>query len=191
MLLSAAILGLTLSWPVHLDWLKPHKAPPSQASVQRQSRRVRTDDYNHQGWQISIRRDGFTGQTHCRLYRLKTLRQGRVTYAQHTLGFELGAKIDASRAWYILDNGPAKRWQDLYPGLAAARVPLEGPGLLNPTGGVVLIPLDQLADARVVTIRADEKTSPQRFELKGLAEALAAARLKGCSDDESFEREAW
>lgn len=67
---------------------------------------------------------------------------------------------------------------------------LEGGSLANPTGGVVLIPQEILTGARTVTIRADRGHTPKRFHLKGFEQALAAARVNGCSDAASFVR-AW
>ena len=54
---------------------------------------------------MTIRRDGFTGAVRCRLVSLKTLFQGRITYADETLGFQLGDADSALDAcWTALHD---------------------------------------------------------------------------------------
>lgn len=197
MVLSVMAIGLwALTWPKQLEgnplrWLRPHKAEPSERDLRHKTQKVRARIYDNKLWRMTIQTDGFTGEVRCRLIKMKTLTEGRITYAQKTFGFELGEDVNTLNAWYSIDNRPAKRWQSLYPALTANRVPLEGAGLENPTGGVVLLPEAEIGDGHVVTIRADEKSQPREFKLKGFESALAAARYNGCAADDNFERGKW
>lgn len=197
MLLSVMAIGLwTLAWPKQLEgnplrWLRPHRAEPSERELRHKAQKVKARTYDDKLWRMTIQTDGFTGQVRCRLIKMKTLTEGRITYAQKTFGFEMGEDVNTLNAWYSIDNRPAKRWQSLYPALTANRVPLEGASLENPTGGVVLLPETEIGDAHVVTIRADERSQPREFKLKGFESALAAARYNGCAADDSFERGKW
>jgi hypothetical protein len=187
-----ASLGLmAFDWPSQLSWFKPRQAEPTAASVQRSSDKVRNKTYQLKGWMMDIQKDGFTGQVRCHLFSMRTLSQGRITYAQNTLGFELDPGQSTLNAWYRIDNRPAQRANDLYPRLVAERVAGSEGSLENPTGGVVLIPAADLANARTVTIRVNEQAAPKRFNLKGFDGALKAARYNGCMSDDSFERYKW
>ncbi|ESQ87825.1 hypothetical protein ABENE_16870 [Asticcacaulis benevestitus DSM 16100 = ATCC BAA-896] len=190
-------IGLwTLAWPKQLEgslprWLHPHKGEPSERELRHKAQKVKERTYDAKLWRMTIQTDGFTGQVRCRLMKMKTLTEGRITYAQKTFGFEMGENVNTLNAWYSIDNRPAKRWQTLSPVLAANRVSLEGASLENPTGGVVLLPEAEIGNARVVTIRANEKSQPREFKLKGFESAVAAARYNGCAADTSFERGKW
>jgi hypothetical protein len=144
--------------------------------------------YNIDNWQLIIQKDGFTGRVSCQLYRLKTLSQGRITYAQETFGFEMGTDDNSLNAWYRIDKSPAKAWQDIYPTLAENRVKLLGGTFENPTGGVVLIPATEVKNAKAVTIRIDQKKAPKRFLLGRFEKAKSAADRLGCNQEQQFER---
>lgn len=193
-ILATVTMGLGLmafDWPTQLSWLKPRLAEPSPASLQTAYDKVRQKTYQLKGWMMTIQKDGFTGQVRCHLFSMRTLTQGRITYSQNTLGFELDPNETTLNAWYRVDGQPARRANDLYPRLVAAQVGGADGSLENPTGGIVLIPVADLVGASVVTIRTSERSAPKRFNLKGFDEALAAARYNGCSSDEAFERYAW
>jgi len=189
---AVAFAGLmAVSWPKPFAWLKPRTVPPSAQDVMRAHDRVSEKTYQLHGWYITIRRDGFTGQTRCRLYFPKTLFQGRITYARDTLGFQLDENRSTLRAWYRIDRGETRRWQDIYPRLAASGVPLDGEDFDNPTGGLVLIPAVDLAAAKTVDIRANDTAPVKTFRVTGFAAALAAAKDNGCTAQDSFERNGW
>ncbi|MDR7115490.1 hypothetical protein [Caulobacter sp. BE254] len=164
---------------------------PTEGMRRRAGYKIRTKAYHLAGWDMRIQRDGFTGQTRCRLFAPAGLGQGRISYAAGVLGFHLDRDRDVAQAWYSVDDKPPRPWRDDYPALVARRVSLEGGGLANPTGGVVLIPTENLAGARTVTIRADHDATPKRFGLKGFEQALAAARANGCADPAAFVRDPW
>jgi len=181
--------ALHLAWP-HVASPLPHTLP-TEGMRRRAGYKVRTKAYHLAGWDMRIERDGFTNQVRCRLFSPGGLRQGRISYASGVLGFHLGADRDVAQAWYSIDDAAPRPWRDDYPVLVARRVSLEGGGLANPTGGVVLIPAESLAGARTVTIRADRDLAPKRFGLKGFEQALAAARANGCADAAAFTRGSW
>jgi hypothetical protein len=181
--------ALHLAWP-HLSSPLPHTIP-TEGMRRRAGYKIRTESYHLDGWEMRITRDGFTGQTQCRLFAPKDLRQGRISYASGVMGFHLDPDHDVVQAWYSIDDKPPRPWRDDYPVLTARRVSLERGSLANPTGGVVLIPTETLAGARTVTIRADREASPRRFRLRGFERALTAARANGCTDPTSFARDPW
>lgn len=153
--------------------------------------RAKTKVYRLAGWDMRIERDGFTGQVRCRLFAAAGWGRGRMAYAHGVVGFHLGADQDVAGAWYGVDDKAVRPWRNDYPDLIAHRVPLDGGSLANPTGGVVLIPIERLAGASTVTIRADRQSKPKRFRLEGFEQALAAARANGCSDGAAFAQERW
>jgi hypothetical protein len=153
--------------------------------------KIRTKAYHLAGWDMHIQRDGFTGQVRCRLFSPAGLGQARISYASGVLGFHLDRDRDVAQAWYSVDDRSPRPWRDDYPELVARRVSLEGGSLANPTGGVVLIPQEHLAQARTVTIRPDRDVAPRRFRLKGFEQALAAAKTNGCADPAAFVRDPW
>jgi len=190
-LASVVLLGtLHIGWPSPPHVSLPH-AIPTEGMRRRAGYKVRTKAYHLAGWDMRIEHDGFTGQTRCRLFSPPGLGQGRISYASGVLGFHLDADQDVSQAWYGIDDAAPRPWRDDFPILVARRVSLEGGSLANPTGGVLLIPQEKLAGARVVTIRAARGVSPKRFHLKGFEEALAAARANGCADLAAFSQTSW
>jgi hypothetical protein len=188
-LIVAGSLGL--SWPTLPEWLKPRKIEPSETKTRLSPNKVYRKIYEQKGWIMMIQNDGFSGEVRCHLYSPSTLFQGRITYAQKTLGFEFDEDIDTLRSWYRIDSQGPRRWQDSFPDLASRRVPLEGKSLENPTGGVVLIPEEDVLEARQIWIRTHKNKSPKRFKLKGFKTALAAAQRNGCTSEDSFERTLW
>ncbi len=105
---------------------------------------------------------------------------GRMTYQPGAIGFRFGHRRDTLDAWYRLDTGPALRWRDSYPALIATGVAIDGPGLDNPTGGIVWLPEADAIHASEVTVRPTRKARAQTFRLGGFASLVDAARRLGC-----------
>jgi hypothetical protein len=192
------LVSVVMAGALHLGWPSaPHISLPGGVDIptegmrRRAGYKIRTKAYRLDGWDMRIQRDGFTGQTRCRLFSPSGLGQGRISYADGALGFHLDADRDVMQAWYSIDDAPPRPWREDYPTLVARRVSLEGGSLANPTGGVVLILREKLAGARTVTIRADTGAAPKRFRLKGFEQALAAARANGCDGPAAFSRASW
>lgn len=173
------------------DWFRRHHQPVSGKVHKEHPYAVKRHLYGQDGWQMTIQKDGFTGQVTCQLFKLRTLSQGRITYAQQTLGFEMGKGVDVLKAWYKIDDQPTRPWQSLFHRLAANHIEIDAGPLENPTAGVVYIPVDDLAGARTVTIRARQSSRARAFKLSGFERALATARANGCDPDQSFERYPW
>lgn len=138
-------------------------------------------------WRFTTVKDKFTGQIHCRVYQGPKSRPA-VSYASRTVAFHFARKLDVSHAWYKLDGGAAKPWSADYPALTALNVSLDGDSLENPTGGLVLIPADEVRGVHTVTIRPTDKSRPVDFGLDGLQDAIANARSQGCDPDGVFIR---
>lgn len=179
------------AWLKGLNFGHAHGAREKPARIKVHSDKIKQKVYGQNGWVMTIQTDGFTGKVRCRLVFPKTLFQGRITYAQKTLGFELGESENTLKAWYRIGNQPAKPWQDLYPALVGEKVPLGRGSLENPTNGVVLIPIEEIGNAQLVSIRVDENSPVKRFKLSGFTKSLAVAKVNGCAVDENFERDKW
>ena len=67
-----------------------------------------------------------------------------------------------------------------------AGIAVDGPGLDNPTDGVVWIPIAELANVRHVWIRPNTRHPPTKFIMEGLAAVLLRARTRGCEPDATF-----
>lgn len=152
-------------------------------SVQTDASTVASKRYKADGWSLAVRHDGLTRQTRCRLHA----NNRRILYQPQALGFAFRKSRDTLGAWYIIDNDAPVRWQDRYPQLIASGAAIDGPGLDNPTGGVVWIPIDEVAHAHNVRIRAGTRGQGRLFRLVGFASMLDAAHRLGCSSDASFE----
>lgn len=131
--------------------------------------------YEADGWRLTVRHDGFTGQVACQLQSADR----RMRYQPGAIGFVSGQR-DTIHAWYRLDGGAAYRWQDRYPALVAAGVMTDGPGLDDPTGGIVWLPEEDLRRVASVAIRTNPKRRVRTFALRGAATMIAAARRLGC-----------
>ena len=138
--------------------------------------RDRVDRYGIDGWIVTVRQDAFTGSIACYMHSADR----RMTYLPGAVGFAFGRRRDTLRAWYRLDGGPALRWQDRYPALSASGAAIDGPGLDDPTGGIVWLPEGDLAGVREVAIRPTVQSRVRVFRLRGFAELAGAARRLGC-----------
>lgn len=143
---------------------------------------AKIEHYRDGGWDLHIRHDGFTGQTRCLL--ASTNRHLR--YQPGAIGIRMGKHRNTLTAWYRVDNGAPVRWQDRTAALIGAGVAIDGPGLDNPTGGWIWIPLAEVEQAQSIAVRPDEHRRVRRFVLGGFAPMLEAARRLGCASDNAF-----
>lgn len=169
--MSLVLLGLAAaSSPYHLPHglpalRLPKISPPSLSRSDTHAKKKRIA-----GWTLYLYKDSFTGITSCRLYRRK------IAYEYGKVSFQFSASTDTSRATYRIDGGP----------VLTSVAPLETfitadlTHLGNPSRGRVLLPAADLAGASQVAIRPRYVQKARTFHLKGLNEALAAARERGC-----------
>jgi len=125
-------------------------------------------------WTVVVSRDHFTGAVKC-------LVKGRHLTIQDAVAvFDLGPHADTSSAAYRLDRGPARSDRDSLPasldGALVDRTPLD-----NPSDGLVAVSLTSLAGVSHVDIRANAKTAPVGFDMKGLEAALKVEAAQGCA----------
>jgi hypothetical protein len=139
----------------------------------------RVEQYKNDGWHVSARHDAFAGTTRCAIRSINH----HIIYQPGALGFRFRRHRDTLGAWYHIDGGAPLRWEDRYPALIASGVQIDGPGLDNPTGGIVWLPFADLKDAAIVTIRAGGYGKGRDFMLRGFPQALDAARRLGCATD--------
>jgi len=135
-------------------------------------------------WQLRIERNRFSGNIACRLRS----RDHHGVYAGRAIGFRLGKHMDTTLATYRLDGGPAHEWRDQLPELIRLGTPIDGPGLDDPTGGFVWLPLSILRDVSRIAIQGRPDRRPEAFHLRGFAGLHDTARTRGCSTDQQFVR---
>jgi hypothetical protein len=133
-------------------------------------------------WVLKTHRDRFTGMTRCGVRSINH----RVVYQPAAVGFFIGRRQNTLNAWYKVDGNAAVRWQDRIATLIALDVSIDGPGLDNPTGGWVWIPLGEVLAATTVAIRADDRGHIFQFSLAPLGPVLASAQRAGCASDAAF-----
>lgn len=127
-------------------------------------------------WQLKVVRDTFTDKTDCQL----RTRDGLIRFQPGAIGFLFPHRRDTLAAWYRIGDGAPVRWQDRYATLVAAGVHVVGPGLDDPTSGIVWIPQTELASARSVSIRLGAKDRPRSFMLEPITSSIADAETRGC-----------
>jgi hypothetical protein len=132
--------------------------------------------YEQDGWALNVRHDDFTGLTSCSM--LSTDR--RIVVQPAAIGFRFAKGSDTFHAWYQVDGAAAQRWQDMYSALIMADADIDGPGLDDPTGGVMWLPTELVRTAREVTVRLHDRGDARMFRLQGLDPMLAAADRLGC-----------
>jgi|688.fasta_scaffold242530_2 hypothetical protein len=136
-------------------------------------------------WEVATYRDRFTGEVRCKLYQGR-LQHPDVTYAAKTVAFHFRTTLNTTEAAYRLDGGEVRAWRAEYPKLIRLGVQLDGDNLENPTGGLVILPIEDLKAVHTITIRATPRTTPRTFGVDGLADAIASASTHGCNPDASF-----
>ena len=134
------------------------------------------------GWLLQIHLDRFTARSRCVLASANH----RLRYQPGAIGFLLGKRRDTLGAWYKVDGGVPVRWQNRTAALVASGVAIDGPGLDNPTGGWVWIPVSEVDQATSVAIRGDDKGRVHRFRVSGFEAMLDASRRLGCESDDTF-----
>lgn len=143
---------------------------------------AKVERFRDGGWDLSIRRDAFTGQARCALASVNR----HFRFQPGAVGIRVGKRRDTLSAWYRIDDGAPVRWQDRTASLIGAGAAIDGPALDNPTGGWVWIPLSEIENATVVSIQVKERAPVRRYRIGGFAPMLGAARRLGCAADDAF-----
>ncbi|WBO24455.1 hypothetical protein [Sphingomonas abietis] len=143
---------------------------------------AKDERFQSDGWGLAVRHDRFTGQTRCVLTSVNR----RSRYQPGAIGFLMGKRRDTLTAWYRVDDGAPIQWQARTASLIAANVSIDGPGLDNPTGAWVWIPVSELEQAKTVAIRANDQGRIHHYRLAGFVRMLDAARRLGCGSDDAF-----
>lgn len=129
-------------------------------------------------WRVKITRDAFASTTTC------TVRAGDMLLQNAGVVFELGAERDTYRAVYRIDGGAPRNGRIGMMTAAQLGVDLglgaRLPSLSNPSGGLVAVPVAELAGAHQIELQAGRGQRPRRFDVSHLGEAISAARSAGC-----------
>ena len=128
-------------------------------------------------WTLEARTDAFTGARSCRLSA------SHMDYRRGAVVLRLPRWEDTSAAVYRVDAGPPVDTRAEAMEMARRGFALNDDTLTNPSGGLVRIPEEQLASAKIVWVRADAKSRPEVFKIAGLSAALDAAHAAGCPPD--------
>jgi len=138
--------------------------------------------YRSGGWDINIHHDNFTGVTRCALVSSDQ----RMRFQPGAIGFQTSKHRNTLATWYRVDDGQPVRWQDRTATLIESGAAIDGPGLDNPTGGWVWVPLTEVQDANRIAIRTSDRARVRTFSLGEFAPMLEAARRLGCASDNAF-----
>jgi hypothetical protein len=135
-----------------------------------------TNQFRLGKWDLTIGHDHFTGKTNCSL----SSSDRRLAYQPGAIGFLVGKRVDTASAWFRVDAGPPIRWQDREAGLISSGVEIDGPGIDNPTGGWVWIPVGEVDRASLVIIRPSERGRIREFRIGSFAAMKEIATRLGC-----------
>jgi len=127
------------------------------------------------GWTLVVEKDRFSGDVQCR-----GLGRG-MTYKDGVLTFHMGRSVNTAQAEFRLDQGPAKAAGDFAVEAAGRGAAFRTDNLLNPSGGLVHLPIETVRPATTVSIRADRDRRARTYRLRGLERTLEAAKAQGCA----------
>ena len=136
-------------------------------------------NYRQDGWQIDIRKDTFSGLVTCDVEK-RGLWAPMIAVLPEAIEFRFGNHVDTSEALYRVDSLPASSTRDLQSSLIQVGAFWRAEQLDSSTGGVVRLPLSQVADAKVIRIRLRPNLAPRTFRLESLWPIISFARAQGC-----------
>ena len=165
--------------PLH-HWLQSVHMPSLR--LHRHDLNLRKKNVGQYGWQVWVRKDNFTGEIKCYVASLKTATQGRVTYADGTMGFEVKGYADPNTTWFLADGNPAQKLSSVYQTVYGRGQAVPPMSTSNLDRTIVLIPMESVMGADKVWLRTSDKEKPKAFRMIGFPEALQAARDNGRTD---------
>ena len=128
--------------------------------------RVTTQVFGVERWRLQVIKDPFAGTTVCRL----TAGPARVERGR--LIWPLGSSVDSTHAAYRIDQGP--------PHVQSALALPVTANMTNPSDGLAVVPVAEIAAGRLLEVRAHPGARVRRLDVAGLDQALAAADRVGC-----------
>jgi hypothetical protein len=151
--------------------------PPAEVRTQAAPAPKRLQVYKSGRWTLKVHKDPFSNTTQC------SLASPGVDIARSVARFRLSGRIDTAQALYRVDDGQPIPWRTHAMHFTSHGYQLETANLGNPSGGVVLVPLNEVAGGQVVYIRPSARARIRTFRLDGLASALQSAKAAGCGAD--------
>lgn len=127
------------------------------------------------GWTLVVEKDRFSGETQCR-----GLARG-VSYKNGVLTFHMGRNVNTALAEFRADAGPARSAGDYAVEAAGRGAAFRTDNLLNPSGGLVHLPVEAVRSASTVSIRSAKDKRAKTYRLRGLEQTLEAAKAQGCA----------
>jgi hypothetical protein len=127
------------------------------------------------GWTLVVEKDRFSGEVQCR-----GLGRG-MSYKNGVLTFHMGINVNTALAEVRLDQGPAKAAGEFAIAAAGRGAAFRTDNMLNPSGGLVHLPVEVVRPAATVSIRADRDRRAKTYRLRGLEQTLEAAKTQGCA----------
>lgn len=180
-MLTAVLAGISIfGHPVNLPkvnlnvptWKTPHKFDFG-------AERVRV--YRAGDWKLEQRTDRFTGELACRL------RARGMSYANHAVTFHFQDFVDTDNAVYRIDGGPARKFADARWELVKGGTMLNRGPSSNPMSGDVPVPASEVMGANAVSVRGNKDWGVRHYNVRGLPEALDAAKERGCTPESFIE----
>lgn len=153
----AALLALSL-------FGVPHHHGPRKPSL-----RPTTHVYGIGVWRLRVHVDPFAGATTCAL----ATRDGALVVDHGRVVRAFGPGVDSTHAVYRIDGGP--------PQVQSVRDLPATANLTNPSDGLLVMPVEKLAAASVVEVRATDRAFVRRIRVARLDEALGDAARLGCA----------
>ena len=133
-----------------------------------------THHYARDGWYLPVQKDRFSGQTTC------ALTTGWGSLVRDTLIFKLGRDAQTADAEFRVDAGPVKSVREVL-ALDEARGFFPDRGWVeDPSETEVAIPASYARDAKIIWIRANARSTPRAFRVRGLGYMLRSAAALGC-----------
>ncbi|ESQ89900.1 hypothetical protein ABAC460_11400 [Asticcacaulis sp. AC460] len=148
--------------------------------------KIKTQRWSSGQWIIEVRRDGFADGTQCYLRTREMLGKSRIHYADGVLGFRFKHYVDPNKVWFRVDDRPSKSWRSVFRDLHMLGLTVKPYSSDFREETVILIPADELTGAQEIAIRPQEEGKPEKFDIEGFAEAMAASKRVGC---ETYVRE--
>ena len=129
-------------------------------------------------WTLTVSQDPFNGSVAC------TLSTPGMVVERGAVAFQFSPKTDTSAAEYRLNNGSVVPVRSHLATLAGLGVQVSSDDIVNPSHGMVYIPVKVVGTSSFVWVRPEQKSPARVFKVRDLDTALYAARAAKC--DPSF-----
>ncbi len=150
------VLALLIGWPFH----------PAQLQVKQ---------YRVGRWSIERTLDRLTAGVRC------SVKFDRMRLEGKDLVVDFGRKIDTTDSVYRIDDGLVKLTQNSEATRRLWQAQEGEARLTNPSGGLIAVPLTEIASASRLILRIDTAHQPIKLDVSGLPRVMEKMTVIGCS----------